>query len=395
MVADELAQVGDLGGELEGSGGSLAAPEGNIRRLAVSVFHQNASGAGFDAADTPTGVAEEHDVASMGLDGEVLVEGADDGLFRQGDDAVERGLGDGSAGGDGCQARASSGAETMVDLVAVEVGSEASALGTDAFAEHDENFVKGFAGEVAIVAGAADEGEEVVFVPFVGGAGGYDLLGEDVEGRFGQGELIEVLLADGANDGGALDKFVASGGEEAAFGDGSTPVAGAAHALQGDGDCAGRADLADEIDVADVDAELERGGGDEDAALALFETALGFESEVSRERAVVGRDVFLAHALGEMVRDSLDEAAGVDEDESGAVLQGKLLKALIDLIPHFVGGDGAKLAGGQLNGEIERASGWDDDGDGSTGLRKIDICRCVSGRKNRLRVEKLGAVREI
>ena len=369
MVADELAEVGDVGGELEGAGGSFAAPEGNVGRLAVSVFDEDASGAGFDAVDAPTGVAEEHDVAGVGLDGEVLVEGADDGFGGQGDDVVERGLGDGSAGGDGRQARASAGAEAMVDLVAVEVGSEASALGTDAVAEHGEDFVKGFAGEIAVVAGAADEGEEVVFGPFVGGAGGDDLLGEDVERRVGEGELVEVLLVDGAEDGGALDEFVAGGGEEAALGDGSTPVAGAADALQGDGDGAGRADLADEIDVADVDAEFERGGGDEDAALALFETALGFETEMTRERAVVGGDVVFAHALGETVGDALDEAAGVDEDESGAVLEGELLEALVDFVPHFVGGDGAELAGGEFDGEIERAGGGDDDGDG-----KIDIC---------------------
>ena len=55
-------------------------------------------------------------------------------------------------------------------------------------------------------------------MPFVGGTGGDDLLGEDVEGGVGQGELIEILLANGADDGGALDEFVASGGEEASLG---------------------------------------------------------------------------------------------------------------------------------------------------------------------------------
>ena len=105
----------------------------------------------------------------------------------QGDDVVESGFRDGSAGGDGCKARAAAGAQAMVDLVAVEIGAEASALGADAFAEHDENFVEGFAGEVAVIAGAADEGEELVFVPFVGGAGGDDLLGEDVERRIREG----------------------------------------------------------------------------------------------------------------------------------------------------------------------------------------------------------------
>ena len=322
-VADELAELGDVGGEFEGAGGGFASPEGNVGRLAVGVFDEDASGARLDAVDAPAGVAQEHDVSGVGFDGEVLVEGADDGFGGQGDDVVESGFGDGSAGGDGRQARAAAGAEAMVDLVAVEVGAEASALGADAVAEHGEDFVEGFAGEIAVVAGASDEGEEIVFAPFVGGAGGDDLLGEDVERRVGEDELVEVSLMDGAEDGGALDEFVAGGGEEAALGDGSAPMASASDALEGRGDGAGRADLADEIDVADVDAEFERGGGDEDAALALFEAALGFETEMARERAVVGGDVVFSHALGEAVGDALDQAAGVDEDESGAVLRGR------------------------------------------------------------------------
>ena len=35
-VADELTKVGNVGGEFEGAGGSLAAPEGNGGRLAVA-----------------------------------------------------------------------------------------------------------------------------------------------------------------------------------------------------------------------------------------------------------------------------------------------------------------------------------------------------------------------
>ena len=139
-------------------------------------------------------------------------------------------------------------------------------------------------------------------------------------------------------------------------------MSGASDALQGHGDGARRADLADEIDVADIDAEFERGGGDEDAALALLEAALGLEAEMARERAVVGGDVLFAHALGEAVGDALDEAAGVDEDESGAMLLSELAEAVVDFVPHFVGGDGAEFAGGQFDGEVEVAEGdFDDD----------------------------------
>jgi hypothetical protein len=68
-------------------------------------------------------------------------------------------------------------------------------------------------------------------------------------------------------------------------------VAGAADALHGYGDGAGAADLADEVDVADVDAEFQRGGGDEDFDLAVFEALLGVEAQGAGERAVVRGDV--------------------------------------------------------------------------------------------------------
>ena len=63
------------------------------------------------------------------------------------------------------------------------------------------------------------------------------------------------------------------------LGDGSAPVAGAADALHGHGDGAGAGDLADEVDIADVDAEFERGSRDEDLDLATLELLFGVEAE--------------------------------------------------------------------------------------------------------------------
>ena len=120
---------------------------------------------------------------------------------------------------------------------------------------------------------------------------GDDLLHQDVGGLRRNFELVEFAGAHLADEGGLLEEVVAGGGEEAALGDGSAPVAGAADALHGDGDGAGGGDLADEVDVADVDAEFERGGGDEDLDLAVLQALLGVEAEVAGERAVVGGDV--------------------------------------------------------------------------------------------------------
>ena len=152
------------------------------------------------------------------------------------------------------------------------------------------------AGEVAVRIGAAKDVEEGGFVPGLGADGGDDLLHEDVDRGFGDFEAVELAGDHLAEERGLLEEVVAGGGEEAAFGDGPSPVTGAADALHGDGDCAGGGDLADEIDGADVDAQLERGCGDEDLDLAGLEALLGVEAEGAGERAVMCGDCVFAEA---------------------------------------------------------------------------------------------------
>ena len=57
------------------------------------------------------------------------------------------------------------------------------------------------------------------------------------------------------------------------------------------------------------------------------------------KRDVVDQNEFGGEAGGEGEGDLLDEAAGVDEDEGGAVGEGVLGEAVEDLFPHGVGGD--------------------------------------------------------
>src|SRR5690242_20055367 len=114
---------------------------------------------------------------------------------------------------------------------------------------------------------ARDECKEVVLLPGFGGAGSDDLLHEDVEGLRRDFKLIKRAGANGANERGELNEVVAGGGEEAGFGGCATPVAGAPSTLQRRSDGTRRVELADEIDGADVDAELERGGGNQELNL--------------------------------------------------------------------------------------------------------------------------------
>ena len=193
-------------------------------------------------------------------------------------------------------------------------------------------------GEIAIGVGAAEDMEEVVFVPGFGGDTGDDLLHQHVGGLGRDFEPVEFAGAHLADERGLFEEIVARGGEEAALGDGPAPVAGAADALHGDSDGAGAGDLADQVDVADVDAEFERGGRDEDADLAVLQALLGVEAEFAGERAVVGGDTVRGRArfeaLGEGEGDLFDEAARVDEDQRGAVREGVGGELVVDLAPH-------------------------------------------------------------
>src|SRR5207244_6638721 len=127
-------------------------------------------------------------------------------------------------------------------------------------------------------------------LPRLGGHAGDDLLREDVERGVERRLAVELALADRARDRRGLEQLVALGGDDLAPGHAGEQVARAADPLECGGDVARRLDLDDQIDRAHVDAELERGRGDQRAQLAALEAILRLESRAARERAVMRRD---------------------------------------------------------------------------------------------------------
>ncbi len=82
----------------------LAQPERDAGRLTLCVLDPHP--ARLDAQDPIRGIAELEDVALQALDGEVLVESADEGAGRLEDDLIVGVVGDRAAAGDGGQSRA-------------------------------------------------------------------------------------------------------------------------------------------------------------------------------------------------------------------------------------------------------------------------------------------------
>ena len=100
-------------------------------------------------------------------------------------------------------------------------------------------------------------------------------------------ERIHRAVTDRMNERAAFDQLVARHREEPPFRRCADPVAGSPDALQRDRDRSRRTELHDEIDRADVDAELERGRRHHRPQLAVFEPVLGCQAEIARKAAVM------------------------------------------------------------------------------------------------------------
>src|SRR5581483_8045097 len=134
----------------------------------------------------------------------------------------------------------------------------------DPLRQHVKDALEHFARQMAVRIRAADQGEQVVFAPFLSRTGGNDLLRQYVERAFGNDEAVEIAMIYGTNQGCAFDQFIARHGEDATLGNCTAPVARTADSLQRYGDRTRRTDLAYQVNKADVDSELERSGGDQD-----------------------------------------------------------------------------------------------------------------------------------
>ena len=93
----------------------------------------------------------------------------------------------------------------------------------------------------------------------------------------------------------------------------------AADALEQSRDRTRRAQLANEIDRTDVDAEFERRGRDEGFEFAAFQSIFGVEAEFGGETSVMRRDLVGAKKFAQMMRHALGHAARVHEHERRAV----------------------------------------------------------------------------
>ena len=288
------AQLRHLVRQLGRASGRLAEPERHRGRRALGVLDPDA--AALDPAYAPRRVAEQEDIAARALDREVLVHGADEGVVRLRDDVVVGVVGDGAAARHRGEPRAPAPAQPAVHAVAVHVGGAPSLARGDAAGERLQHLLVPVERQVAVRVRPAHQLVQDVLAPLAGAALGDDLLRQHVERPVGNEEPVEVAALEPADHRHALDQLVARQREEPALRRAADLVARASHALQHQADGARRPYLADEVDGADVDAELERRRRDAERDLAGLEPLLGVVAALLRQAAVVRHHRVLAQS---------------------------------------------------------------------------------------------------
>ena len=240
----------------------------------------------------------------------------------------------------------------------MEKRAAAAALGADALGQHVDDGVEILARQVGIAVRASNQREQIVFLPVLGSGHGDDLLPHHVERRHGHEQAIELALRDRPHQRRAFDQLVARGREDASLRLGRVLdlMSRPADALQRDGDRSRRADLADEIDGADVDAELERRRGDDRLELSGFELLFSRQPQLARQAAVMREHRVFAEPLGEIVGHALGQPPRVDEDERRLVLVNQRGDAVVNFPPHLVRRDRPELVLRHFDGQIHRAA---------------------------------------
>ncbi|MCY1272858.1 hypothetical protein D9M70_214520 [compost metagenome] len=312
----------------------LPQPEGNVRRLALGVLHPHPSR--LHAEDAIALVAQLEHIAGQALHGKILVHAAHRHALGFQQHRVVGGVGNRATGGDGGQARGTPATQAAIQRIAVQVGATHALAAVVALGQHPHQGIEALPRQVRIGHGADHQAVQLVLAPLLAGHLGHHLLGQHIQRRMGDDQRIQFVAAHAIEQGRALDQVVPRLREQPPLGRAADAVAGAADPLQEGGDAAWRTELADQLHVTDVDAQLQRGGGHQHLELATLEALLGVQAQFPRQAAVVGGHGGSAQALGKMAGDALSQAPGVDENQGGAMFGDQFGQAVVDLLPGLI-----------------------------------------------------------
>ena len=152
------------------------------------------------------------------------------------------------------------------------------------------------------------------------------MLRQHVERAGAQRRRVLRILRDRIDRDAAFQHLEAVGGNEHGARGFVEPVVGAADPLHQARGALGRADIDDEIDVAPIDTEIERGGADHATQFPGRHRVFDLAALGDVERAVMqgNGEAIVVHAP-EILEQHFGLAAGVDENERGLVALDQLI----------------------------------------------------------------------
>ena len=339
--------------ELQRASGPVAVPERHLPRLAGGRGdHHLVLG---DLLDAPAGGAEHEHLALPRFEHHLLVELADPpllaacgaanapafglrpprggaaGLPGRQEHAVQTAIGDGAGicHGDagGALARPKRSGDPIPRQPRAQLGE---LVGGIAPGEHVEHAVERAAGQIRERRRPANELVDLVDLVHAVRGVGDDLLGEHVQGVARIERLLDLPGAHSPRGRGAAEQVAAVLGEHHPFWHAAHLVRGAPDALQTRRDRRRSLDLHDQVHRAHVDAELQRGRGDDRRQSPPLEPILHLLALVARDRPVVGERHLRAGKLVERAREPLREAPAVDEDHRRAMRPDELEQPRMD-----------------------------------------------------------------
>ena len=332
QLAHHLAE---RGAELDRTAGRVRLPEGDLPRLAWRRRDEDLRRR--DLGDPPRRCPEHKRLADASLVHHLFVELADAPSVLEQVDRIQPAVRDRPGVGDREALRAGAAPDLAGHAIPHDARPKLDELVRRiAAAQHVEHRLKGPRAQVAVRVGAAHHTTEVVDVPLVEGTHRDDLLCEDVKRLARHDGRFDATLEHALHDRGRLEQVAAELRDYNAARGLADGVARTAHALDPGGDAWRGLDLQHEVDRAHVDAELERRSRDEPAQVAGLQLVLDEQTLFARDRPVVGAYQLLLGELVDAGRDSLGEAARIDEHDGRAVLSDQLDESRIDRRPDAV-----------------------------------------------------------
>ena len=212
----------------------------------------------FDFEHAVGVVAQLKYIAGHAFKSEVFIQRADKQAFRLQDDLVIELIGYRPAVQQRRQPRALARPQHAVNGVPVQIRAAPAAPGVETVAEHFDDGDKLLVRQFPVRPSNGKRLIQIVFMPFAAGNLGDDLLRQHIQRLLGNGDTVQFVPLYRRQHGRAFHQIVARQRKQASFRNSAQLVAGTPHPLQKSRDRMRRTQLANQIDIAYIDAQLQR-----------------------------------------------------------------------------------------------------------------------------------------